>query len=280
MEMTTETAEKMKTVLSYTIIFLAILAVLYPTIWIINAAINPNNSLTSSTLIPTDATLKNFKKLFRDYPFLKWYFNTIKIGLLNSAIAVSLTALIGYVFSKYRFIGRKYGLMALLVVQMFPVMMAMVAIYVLLNIFGLLDTHTGLLIVYLGQAVPFTSWMLKGYFDSIPTSLVDAARIDGAGRLRVFWQIMLPLAKPMLAVAAMMSFVRSVNDFVLARIVLTTEGKQTLAVGLYTMITQQFSNDWTLFAAGAILVAIPILIFMLSMQKYYISGLSSGATKG
>jgi arabinogalactan oligomer/maltooligosaccharide transport system permease protein len=275
-----ERAEQIKTIVSYLIIFLAVIAVLYPTLWIVNAAINPNNSLSSSTLIPTGATLDNFKQLFADYPFLSWYFNTIKIGLLNSALAVTLTALIGYVFSKYRFVGRKYGLMTLLVVQMFPVMMAMVAIYVLLNIFGLLDTHTGLLIVYLGQAVPFTSWMLKGYFDSIPTSLMDAARIDGAGRLRVFWQIMLPLAKPMLAVAAMMSFVRSVNDFVLARIVLTSEGNQTLAVGLYTMISQQFSNDWTLFAAGAILTAIPILIFMLSMQKYYISGLSSGATKG
>ena len=273
-------AEKVKTILSYTIVLLAVAAVLYTTLWIVNAAINPNNSLSSSTLIPTGATLDNFRHLFSEYPFLSWYFNTIKIGLLNSFLAVSLTALIGYVFSKYRFVGRKYGLLTLLVVQMFPVMMAMVAIYVLLNIFGLLDTHIGLLIVYLGQAVPFTSWMLKGYFDSIPTSLMDAARIDGAGRLRVFWQIMLPLAKPMLAVAAMMSFVRSVNDFVLARIVLATEGKQTLAVGLYTMISQQFSNDWTLFAAGAILTAIPILIFMLSMQKYYISGLSSGATKG
>lgn len=274
------TKERLKTVSSYFIILLAVAVVLYPTLWIVSAAINPHNSLSSSSLIPQGATLKNFIKLFKKYPFFSWYLNTIKLGLLSSAIAVTLTALIGYVFSKYSFVGRKYGLLSLLVVQMFPVMMAMVAIYVLLNMFGLLDTHLGILIVYLGQAVPFTSWMIKGYFDSIPTSLIDAARIDGAGRLRVFGQIMLPLAKPILAVAAMMSFVRTVNDFILARLILTSEDKQTLAVGLYNMISEQFNNDWTLFAAGAILTALPIVIFMLSMQRYFVSGLSSGAVKG
>ncbi len=274
------TRERLKTIISYIIILAAVAVVLYPTLWIASAAINPYNSLSSSSLIPQGATLENFIKLFKKYPFFSWYLNTIKLGLLSAAIAVTLTALIGYVFSKYSFVGRKYGLLSLLVVQMFPVMMSMVAIYVLLNMFELLDTHIGILIVYLGQAVPFTSWMIKGYFDSIPTSLIDAARIDGAGRLRVFWQIMLPLAKPILAVAAMMSFVRTVNDFILARLILTSEGKQTLAVGLYNMISQQFSKDWTLFAAGAILTALPIVIFMLSMQKHFVSGLSSGAVKG
>ncbi len=266
----------------YAVIFIAIIAVLYPTIWIVFSSFNPANSLFSSKLIPEKAGLDNFKKLLNspDYPYLKWYWNTIKIGGLNAIFSVLLTALTAYVFSKTKFWGRKYGLMIFLIIQMFPGMMAMVAIYVILNMFNLLDTHLGILLVYLGGAVPFSTWMLKGYFDTIPSSLVDAAKIDGANRFRIFWQIMLPLAKPMLAVVAMLNFVGPFNDFVLASIILRSPGKQTLAIGLYQMISSQFTNDWTLFSAGAVLAAIPIMIIFLSMQRYIIGGLSAGATKG
>ncbi|MGM0369697.1 MAG: sugar ABC transporter permease [Bacillota bacterium] len=254
---------------------------LYPTIWILSASINPNNSLSSSSLIPDGATLDNFKELITDdnYPFFTWYWNSIKLGIFSSTLAVALTAMSGYIFAKLDFWGRDYGLMTFLIIQMFPPMMSIVAIYVLLNMFGLLDTHTGLLIVYTGGAVPFASWMLKGYFDSIPTSLVDAAKIDGASQWRIFWQIMLPLAKPMLAVVAMFNFVKPFSDFILANLLLQTTDRLTLAVGLYRMVANQFTNDWTLFAAGAVMSAIPVMALFLSMQQFFISGLSAGATK-
>nr|WP_018249483.1 sugar ABC transporter permease [Orenia marismortui] len=277
-----KTQQKMGLFFCYAVIFVAIIAVIYPTVWIIGSALNPANSLYSSRIIPENASLKNFKELLtsEQYKFKYWYWNSIKIGALNSFFSVILTALTAYIFSKTRFWGRKYGLMTFLIIQMFPGMMSMVAIYVLLNMFGLLDTHTGILIVYLGGAVPFSTWMIKGYFDTIPSSLVEAATIDGASRFRIFWQIMLPLAKPMLAVVAMLNFINPFNDFLLAQLILRSPEKQTLAVGLYQMISAQFSNDWTLFSAGAVLAAVPIMIFVLSMQKYFVGGLSAGATKG
>ncbi|WP_026188987.1 sugar ABC transporter permease [Orenia marismortui] len=280
--MSKKTQQKMGLFFCYAVIFVAIIAVIYPTVWIIGSALNPANSLYSSRIIPENASLKNFKELLtsEQYKFKYWYWNSIKIGALNSFFSVILTALTAYIFSKTRFWGRKYGLMTFLIIQMFPGMMSMVAIYVLLNMFGLLDTHTGILIVYLGGAVPFSTWMIKGYFDTIPSSLVEAATIDGASRFRIFWQIMLPLAKPMLAVVAMLNFINPFNDFLLAQLILRSPEKQTLAVGLYQMISAQFSNDWTLFSAGAVLAAVPIMIFVLSMQKYFVGGLSAGATKG
>ena len=278
---TKEQKSKMGLIASYAVVIMMIIIALYPTIWILSASINPNNSLSSSSLIPDGATLDNFKSLIfsNDYPFVRWYWNSIKLGVLSSTIAVALTAMSGYIFAKLDFWGREYGLMLFLVIQMFPPMMAIVAIYVLLSMFGLLDTHTGLLIVYTGGAVPFASWMLKGYFDSIPTSLVHAAKIDGASQFRIFWQIMLPLAKPMLAVVAMFNFIRPFSDFILASLLLQSQEQLTLAVGLYRMVASQFSQDWTLFAAGAVISAIPVMILFLSMQQYFISGLSAGATK-
>ncbi|WP_134116399.1 sugar ABC transporter permease [Orenia marismortui] len=280
--MSKKTQQKMGLLFCYAVIFVAIIAVVYPTVWIVGSALNPANSLYSSRIIPENASLKNFKELLtsEQYKFKYWYWNSIKIGALNSFFSVILTALTAYIFSKTRFWGRKYGLMTFLIIQMFPGMMSMVAIYVLLNMFGLLDTHTGILIVYLGGAVPFSTWMIKGYFDTIPSSLVEAATIDGASRFRIFWQIMLPLAKPMLAVVAMLNFINPFNDFLLAQLILRSPEKQTLAVGLYQMISAQFSNDWTLFSAGAVLAAVPIMIFVLSMQKYFVGGLAAGSTKG
>jgi arabinogalactan oligomer/maltooligosaccharide transport system permease protein len=279
--LTKDQKSKLGLVVSYAIVFIMIAIALYPTIWILSASINPNNSLSSSSLIPDGATLANFKELLTDdnYPFFTWYWNSIKMGVFSSTLAVALTAMSGYIFAKLDFWGRNYGLMTFLIIQMFPPMMSIVAIYVLLSMFGLLDTHTGLLIVYTGGAVPFASWMLKGYFDSIPTSLVDAAKIDGASQWRIFWQIMLPLAKPMLAVVAMFNFVKPFSDFILASLLLQSQEKLTLAVGLYRMVANQFTNDWTLFAAGAVMSAIPVMILFLSMQRFFISGLSAGATK-
>lgn len=189
-------------------------------------------------------------------------------------------AITAYAFSRYRFKGRKYGLYAFLLLQMFPVLMAMVAIYILLNTIGLIDTLWGLIIVYVGGSIPMNAFLVKGYFDTIPKSLDESAKMDGAGHFRIFFQILLPLAKPILAVVALFNFMAPFMDFILPRIILRSPQNFTLALGLYNFVNSQFSNNFTRFAAGAILIALPIAAVYLYLQKYLITGLSAGATKG
>lgn len=190
---------------------------------------------------------------------------------------VTLTA---YAFSRYRFVGRKYGLYAFLILQMFPVLMAMVAIYILLNTIGLLDSLWGLVLVYVGGSIPMNAFLVKGYFDTIPRELDESAKMDGAGHLRIFFTFMIPLAKPIIAVVALFNFMAPFMDFILPRIVLRSPENFTLALGLYNMVNDQFANTFTRFAAGSILIAIPIAIVFLFLQRYLISGLMSGSTKG
>lgn len=266
----------------YIISVLGLIFALYPVVWILSSALNPHNVLSTRALMPPEVSLDNFRDLFahQSYPFFRWYWNSVKLATATSVLTVLLTATTGYAFSKFKFWGRKYGLILMLIVQMFPVFMAMVAIYAFLSMFGLTNTHRGILLFYLGGAVPFSSWLLKGYFDTVPDSLRDAAVIDGANRFQIFWKIMLPLAKPMLAVVAMKTFVGPFNDFVLARILLSSRRQYTLALGLYNMVADEFSQAWTMFSAGALLSAIPVMILFLSMQKYFVGGLAAGATKG
>lgn len=159
-------------------------------------------------------------------------------------------------------------------------MMAMVALYIFLNMIGLLDSLTGLILIYLGGQIPFNAWLVKGYFDTIPKELDEAAKIDGAGPIRIFWSILLPLAKPILAVVALFNFMAPLFDFLLPSIVLSSEENYTLAVGLYNFINDQFANNFTRFAAGSVLIAVPIATIYLFLQRFLISGLASGGTKG
>ena len=170
--------------------------------------------------------------------------------------------------------------MTFLILQMIPNFAALIAIYVLAVLTDLLDTHLALVLVYTGGAIPMNTYLMKGYLDTIPKELDESARMDGAGHFRIFWQIVMPLAKPMIAVIALFTFITPFTDFILARILLRSEDKFTLAVGLFEMISKQFGNEFTKFAAGAVLIAIPISILFLSLQKYFISGLTAGGTKG
>jgi arabinogalactan oligomer/maltooligosaccharide transport system permease protein len=163
---------------------------------------------------------------------------------------------------------------------MFPVLMAMVALYILLNTIGLLDSLIGLIIIYVGGAIPMNAFLVKGYFDTLPRELDESAKIDGAGHFRIFFQILLPLAKPILAVVALFNFMAPFMDFILPRIVLRSPENFTLALGLFNFVNDQFANNFTRFSAGAILIAVPIALVYLFLQRYLISGLASGATKG
>jgi arabinogalactan oligomer/maltooligosaccharide transport system permease protein len=267
---------------SYIAIFIAIAIVIYPVLWIIGSSLNPGNSLSGSTIIPKNATLAHYKELFDldSSEYLRWYWNTLKICTITMVLSVTMIALMGFTFSRYRFVGRKNGLMTFLILQMIPNFAALIAIYVLAVQTGLINTHLALILLYTGGLLPMNTWLAKGYFDTIPKELDESARIDGAGHFRIFWQIILPLAKPILAVIALFSFITPFADFILAKVILRSEEKYTLAVGLYNLVAKQFGGEFTKFAAGAVLIAIPISLLFLSLQRYLISGLTAGGTKG
>ncbi|GIN56715.1 sugar ABC transporter permease [Lederbergia ruris] len=265
-------------------LFLAIMFIViaYPLAWTIGMSLNPGTSLYSASIIPEKWSLTHYKWLFtsENSNYLLWYKNSVIVAITNAVVSVILTSLIAYAFSRYKFVGRKYGLYAFLLLQMFPSLMAMVAIYVMLNMIGLLNTLPGLILVYIGGQIPFNAWLVKGFFDTIPKSLDEAARIDGAGHLGVFFRIMLPLAKPILGVVALFNFMAPFVDFLLPRIILRDPEKFTLAVGLFNFINNEFANNFTRFAAGSILIALPIAVVYLFSQRYLITGLTAGGTKG
>ncbi|KIL50175.1 arabinogalactan ABC transporter permease [Jeotgalibacillus alimentarius] len=279
-------SKKMKSNVEVALIylFLAFMAVVigYPLLWTVGMSLNPGTSLYSAQLIPDNWSLVHYKWLFTDpsSDYLLWYKNSVFVAIANAFFSVVLTSFVAYAFSRYKFTGRKYGLYAFLLLQMFPVIMGMVAIYVMLNMVGLLDSLVGLTLIYIGGQIPFNAWLVKGYFDTIPKELDEAARIDGAGHLGVFFKIMLPLAKPILGVVALFNFMAPFVDFLLPRIILRNPDNFTLALGLFNFISNQFDNNFTRFAAGSILIAVPIALVYLLSQRYLISGLTAGGTKG
>jgi arabinogalactan oligomer/maltooligosaccharide transport system permease protein len=204
----------------------------------------------------------------------------------TAIITVLLGALAAYAFSRFRFRGRRMGMLTLLLIQMFPPFLAIVALYlILLNTgkvfpaFGL-NTLTGLVLVYLGGAMGVNAWLMKGFFDTIPAELDESARVDGATPAQIFWGVILPLAAPVLAVVGILSFVGTLNEFILASALLQTTDNFTLPVGLQNYIDQQYSERWGPFAAGVLLAAIPVVIIVMSFQRFFIRGLTQGAVKG
>lgn len=268
--------------LIYLVLLVMFVVILYPLVWALAISMNTTTSLYGASLSPENWSLDNYVWLFTSprSQYLTWYKNTLFIAAICSVLSTFFVAITAYAFSRYRFKGRKYGLYAFLLLQMFPVLMAMVAIYILLNTIGLIDTLWGLIIVYVGGSIPMNAFLVKGYFDTIPKSLDESAKMDGAGHFRIFFQILLPLAKPILAVVALFNFMAPFMDFILPRIILRSPQNFTLALGLYNFVNSQFSNNFTRFAAGAILIALPIAAVYLYLQKYLITGLSAGATKG
>ncbi|HDU1369674.1 TPA: sugar ABC transporter permease [Staphylococcus pseudintermedius] len=266
----------------YGFIAFMFVVILYPLLWTFGISLNPGTTLYGAKMIPDNATFANYIYLLTDEnsQYLTWYKNTLLVASANALFSVIFVTLTSYAFSRYRFVGREYGLITFLILQMFPVLMAMVAIYILLNTIGLLDSLLGLTLVYIGGSIPMNAFLVKGYFDTIPKELDESAKIDGASHMRIFFQIMLPLAKPILAVVALFNFMGPFMDFILPKILLRSPEKYTLAVGLFNFINHQYANNFTVFAAGAIMIALPISIVFLFLQKYLVSGLTAGATKG
>lgn len=272
--------KKLGTSLTYIILISTAIFVLYPVVWVITGSLNPGDSLFSTRLIPESFSFRHYTYLFTETNYLLWYKNTLKIAFWNMIISTLLVVSAAYAFSRFRFPGRRQGLMAMLVLQMFPGFMGMIAIYILLLQLELLDNHWGLILVYAGGSIPFGAWLVKGYFDGLPRSLEEAAKIDGASHVKIFYKIMLPLSKPILVFVAVNNFIGPWMDFIFARLVLRTGSKKTLAVGLFEMVTGRGNTEFTTFAAGAVLVAIPITILFFIFQDHLVEGLKAGANKG
>jgi arabinogalactan oligomer/maltooligosaccharide transport system permease protein len=276
----------------------AVVVSLFPVAYIVSAAFNGNNSLTGSSLIPKRVTFDNFRSLFegqknvtghatfQNAHYLSWFANSMIVASATALCTVLLSALAAYAFSRFRFKGRRLGMLSLLLIQMFPQLLAIVAIYLIVfqvgDIFHFIGLNTliALIVVYLGGAMGVNTWLMKGFFDTIPAELDESARVDGATPAQVFWGVVLPLAAPVLAVIALISFVTTLNEFAIASVILQTQTKFTLPVGLFQYINQAYSEHWGPFAAGVLIAAVPVALLFAFLQRYIVEGLTSGAVKG
>lgn len=267
---------------------IAVVFALFPIAYVASGAFSAVPSIGAAKLIPDELTFHNFALLFNDpsVNYLRWYANTMIIAAVTAIFTVLLGALAAYAFSRFRFKGRRMGLLSLLLIQMFPQLLLVVAIYLIIlhtgKVFGFLglNTLTALIVVYLGGAMGVNTWLLKGFFDTIPAELDESARVDGATPAQIFWGVVLPLATPVLAVIALFSFIGVINEFVIASVILQNNEKFTLALGLRSFIDQQYSEHWGPFAAGVLLSAPPVVLLFLFLQRFIVSGLTGGAVKG
>jgi len=271
-----------KRILIHATLWIACLISIYPITRILSVALRPGNRLLSADLaiIPIGATLESFRIVFFEKPFLSWIWNSLTITVATAIIGVILAATSAYAFSRYKFPGRSVGLIFLLTTQMIPAVMLLVPIYILAIKLGLVGTYRGLVVAYAVTAIPFSIWILKGYYDTIPIDLEEAARIDGCSELQAFMKILLPLSTPALAIVFLFNFTTAWNDYLLARIMLgSKEDLLTWPLGLQRL-QGQFVTQWGQFSAASILVAIPVMILFLYTSKYLISGLTLGSVKG
>lgn len=264
-----------------------VLFALFPLVYVLSASLNPGGTLLTANGLFQNLSFDSYVQLFQDpsYPYGLWLRNTIIVGLTTAIGAVFLSALAAYAFSRMRFRGRRFGLLAILLVQMFPQLLAFVAIFLLMSaisdVFPALglDSLIGLIMIYLGGALGVNTFLLYGFFNTVPTSIDEAARIDGAGHARIFFTIVLRLVAPILAVVVLLVFLSTFGEFVIASVVLIDPGNQTLSVGLYQFVSNAQSKNWSVFAAGAVIAAILPMALFLALQRYIVSGLTAGSVK-
>ena len=265
---------------------LALVFSLGPILFVVSAALNPLGTLSSTQLVPTGASFGNFTRLFADTAFGTWFVNSIVIAAASSAASVFLSALAAYAFSRRRFRGRRIGLLSLLLIQMFPQFLAIVAIFLMFSTItdfwpaiGF-NTWWGLILLYLGGALGVNTWLMKGFFDTVPRELDESATVDGASHAQVFFRILLPLVAPILAVTALLAFIGTINEFLIANVFLTDTGAKTLSVGLYGLVAGERNNNFGIFCAGTLLTAVPTVLVFQLLQRYIVDGLTAGAVKG
>lgn len=261
---------------------------LFPLYLVVLSSFKSGGSLQLTSFVPKEFSLENYKMLFSSpkIPFLSWVKNSLIISSTVAISSVVIGAASAFAFSRLHFKGKKFGIQLLLLVQMFPAVLALSAVYVIMErVYTFapgvgLGTQAGLILVYLGGSMSVNIWLLKGFVDSIPAELDEAAKIDGASPMQTYWLIFIPLATPVLAVVCLLSFIGTFNEFILARLFLVEMNGRTVAVGLQQFIGGQYASNWGAFAAGSILASIPIVIIFLSLQRYIVNGLTAGSVKG
>lgn len=270
----------------HVVALVAIVFALVPISFVVSAAFNPLGTLSSTSLIPTTFSTGNFTTLIEKTDFTAWFLNSVIVSGTATILSVGLSTFAAFAFSRFRFNGRRPGLLALLIIQMFPGFLAIVTIYILFTTVTDLyppigfNTPWSLVLLYMGGALGVNTWLIKGFFDTVPKELDESAKVDGASHLTTFVQIILPLVTPILAVVAVLSFIASINEFIMASVFLTQSGTKTLAVGLFGLIAGERNANFGAFAAGTLLTAVPTVLLFFSLQKYIAGGLTAGAVKG
>lgn len=253
-----------------------------PILYAFSVSINEQNGLLSSnfSFFPQRITLENYRKVFVEEPVMMWFRNSLLLAVITVAISLGTGIPAAYIFSRKRFPGRNAILQLLILLYAFPALLSMTALYKLLSPMGLINTRVGLIIVYTGTMAVFALWNMKGYFDTIPIEIEESAMIDGANPIQIVLRIVIPLAKPTIAVTAMMVLIYVWNEYIFAINFMTGESTYTLAAGLYSLQANETSGSWPIFSAASLLVSLPILIIFFALQRNMASGLTSGGVKG
>lgn len=272
----------------YVIAAILIVFAFIPVVWVVSASFNPSGSLVSPELIPRHPGLDNYEELWNNqyYPFKRWLFNSLYIAAISTVLIVLSTAFSAYAISRFRFVGREKLVRAILIINVFPGVVSMIALFSMLQQTGRhvaligLDSHVSLILVYVSGAMGINVLLMKGFFDSVPREIDESAMVDGASHWLVFWRIIIPLVKPILVTVGVLAFMGIYGDFVLPRVILSSADKLTIMVGLYLFQSADYAQNWGVFTAGAIVAALPVIVIYLLLQDYIISGLTSGSIKG
>ncbi|MGA2623263.1 MAG: ABC transporter permease subunit [Bacteroidota bacterium] len=268
-------------ILTHVILLVFVVVAVYPVFQVVTISLRPTDKLlsTSLELIPRGATLKSYVALFTERPFLLWVSNSTLVSVTVTLTGVILAAMAGYAFSRFSFVGKRTGLLSLLVTQMFPATMLLLPLYIMLIYFGLINTYFGLIITYTATALPFCIWTMKGYYDTIPTSLEEAARIDGCNQFQAFYKIILPLAAPALVITGLFSFMTAWSEYIVAAQILQDSALWTLPLGLKSF-ESNMSTEWGLYGAASLVVMVPVVVLFLVLSRWLVSGLTLGSVKG
>lgn len=272
----------------YVIAVVLIIFAFIPVVWVISASLNRSGSLVNPEIIPRNAGLDNFTALLENpyYPFKNWLFNSLYIATISTVLIVLVTAFSAYAISRFRFLGREYLVRAVLIINIFPGVVSVIALFSMVQQIGRhfsllgLDSHLTLISIYVSGAMGINVLLMKGFFDSIPREIDESALVDGASHWIVFWRIILPLVKPILVTVGVLTFMGIYGDFILPRVLIQSSDKLTVIVGLYLFQSADYAQNWGVFTAGAIIAAIPVIVVYMALQSYIIDGLTAGAIKG
>jgi len=265
---------------------LLIIFSVFPILWVISASLNPTGSLATQTMIPENLGIENYRILMDTVPYWTWFGNSIKIATITSIFSLAITTIAAYAFSRFRFRGRQTMLKGILLIQVFPALLALVATFLMISQIGDifpfmgLNTHASLILVYLGAAMGINIWLMKGFLDTIPRDIDESAMVEGATDWQIFTRLILPLLRPILIVIGIINYIGTYSEFVLARVLLKSNEQYTLMVGLQVFAGAQINQRWGVFAAGVLIGGLPIMIIYLALQDQIVGGLTQGAVKG